>query len=282
MRAISGRLFRLQSVAALAITYLMVSTAEGQQQQEVLEYRGTVAPAIEGEVAPQLDGLVTAIKFAPGQFVEKGDLLFEFAARDKEIALALVQARSKQAEAELRLAEVNLKNAKTLQTRQVATEMQLLEAEAHRDMAAGRAEEARANVELADLALQQMKLYAPISGIISRPLARQGTFITREAREQSSLATIVQLDPIHVIGRVPAASYVSRGDHPASIEQADFGLVLPDGDKYPYKGRLIAGGYELDPATQTVEVAVEFPNPDLLLRPGLDVTLQSFVRAKIE
>ncbi len=38
--------------------------------------------------------------------------------------------------------------------------------------------------------------------------------------------------------------------------------------------------YEFNPATQTVEVIVEFPNPDLLLRPGLNVTLQSAVRAK--
>ena len=71
--------------------------------------------------------------------------------------------------------------------------LQLLEAEAERDLAAGRADEARANVQLAELALQQTKLYAPISGIISRPLVHEGTYITKETRDQSRLATIVQL-----------------------------------------------------------------------------------------
>jgi Glycosyl hydrolase family 1 len=65
-----------------------------------------------------------------------------------------------------------------------------------------------------------------------------------------------------------------------TAEQREFGLVLPTGDKYPHNGRLVAGAYEFNPATQTTEVTVEFPNPNLLLRPGLNVTLQSSIRAK--
>src|SRR5262249_9238748 len=114
-----------------------------------------------------------------GKLVKKGDLLFEFGQTDKELSVALAQAHLKQAEAQLRLAEVKLRNARTLRTRNVASEMQLLEAEAQRDLAAAGADEARANVQLAGLALQQMKLYAPISGIISRPLVKEGTYITR-------------------------------------------------------------------------------------------------------
>jgi multidrug efflux pump subunit AcrA (membrane-fusion protein) len=48
-----------------------------------------------------------------------------------------------------------------------------------------------------------MKLYAPISGVISRALVREGAYITKQARDQNRLATIVQLDPIQVVGRVP-------------------------------------------------------------------------------
>ena len=98
--------------------------------------------------------LLSNINFTAGQLVKNGDLLFEFATRDKELTLALAQAILKQAEAQLRLAEVNLKNAQTLRTRNVASEMRLLEAEAQRDIAAAKAEEARANVQLAELALR--------------------------------------------------------------------------------------------------------------------------------
>jgi hypothetical protein len=54
-----------------------------------------------------------------------------------------------------------------------------------------------------------------------------------------------------------------RNLSPCGAEQAaaqrEFGLILPTGDKYPHKGRFIAGSYEFDPATQTVELIVEFP-----------------------
>jgi hypothetical protein len=39
------------------------------------------------------------------------------------------------------------------------------------------------------------------------------------------------------------------------------------------------GGYEFDPATQAMEVTVDFPHPGLLLRPGLAVTLQASVKS---
>ena len=233
--------------------------------------------AREAEVAPRIDGLLLKIDFTAGQLVKEGDLLFEFGTRDKELTQALAKAALEQAEAQLRLSEAKLTNAQTLQRRNVASRTQLLEAQAQRDIAAAKMKDADANVQLAELALSQMKLYAPISGIISRPFIREGAYITKEARDQSRLAIIAQLDPIQVVGQVPAAMYFQRGAFLTSIEQVaekrEFGLVLPTGDKYPHNGRAVAGSYAFDPATQTIEVTVEFANPDYLLRPGLNVTL---------
>ena len=95
---------------------------------------------------------------------------------------------------------------------------------------------------------------------------------------------IVQLDPIHVVGHAPAAMYFQRGDILTSLEQAaerrEYGIVLPTGDKYPHEGRQVAGSYAFDPAMQMTEVTVAFPNSNLWLRPGLNVTLQSSIRTK--
>src|SRR5690606_28260164 len=149
---------------------------------------------------------------------------------------------------------------------------QLLESQAQRDLVAAQTDQARANLGLAELALQQTKLHAPMPGIIGQSLVNEGTYITKEARDQSRLATIVQLDPIRAIGKAPAWMYFQRGEIITNIEQAaarrEFSLILPTGDRYPHKGRFVAGAYQFDPETQTVEVIIEFPNPDLLLRPG--------------
>lgn len=275
----------LRVIAAFVIACF--ATAPGHAQEaataETLEYKGTLAPARQAEVAPRLDGLLLKVNFNAGQLVKRGDLLFEFGSSDKELSVALAQASLKQAEAQLRLAEVKLKNAQTLRTRNIASEMQLLESQAQRDLVAAQTDQARANLGLAELALQQTKLHAPMTGIIGQSLVNEGTYITKEARDQSRLATIVQLDPIRAIGKAPASMYFQRGEIITNIEQAaarrEFSLILPTGDRYPHKGRFVAGAYQFDPETQTVEVIIEFPNPDLLLRPGLNVTLQSSVRA---
>src|SRR5262245_46791658 len=136
-----------------------IQPALAQSDPKVLEYKGTVAAAREAEVAPRLDALLTTINFSAGQVVKKGDLLFEFGSRSAELSLALAQAHLKQVGAQLRLAETNLNNKHTLRTRNVASEMEFLDAEAQRDIAAAKVDEARANVELGQITLQQMKLY---------------------------------------------------------------------------------------------------------------------------
>jgi RND family efflux transporter MFP subunit len=192
---------------------LAISSAAAQQQaaEGMHEYKATVVATREAEVAPRIDGLLLKIDFTAGQLVKEGDLLFEFGTGDKELTLASAKAALEQAEAQLRLSEVKLTNAQTLQSRNVASKTALLEAQAQRDIAAAKVKDAHANVGLAELALSQMKLYAPISGIISCPLIREGAYITKEARDQSRLATIAQLDPIQVVGQVPAAMYFQRG-----------------------------------------------------------------------
>jgi len=285
MRATGRGGLTLLAIMTLTITqsgWALSQTPAQQSTSEILEYKGSVAAAREAEVAPRLDGLLSKISFVAGQTVKKGDVLFEFASKSNELSLALAQATVKQAEAQLNLAEVKLRNKQTLRARNVGSEMELLETQAQRDIAAAKLEEARANAAIAEIALQQVKLYSPITGIISRPYIKEGAYITREARDQSRLATIVQLDPINVTGQAPASMYFQRGGGTLeqTAEQREFELVLPTGDKYPHKGRLVAGAYEFNPATQTTEITVEFPNPDHLLRPGLNVTLQSLVRAK--
>src|SRR5215467_9942085 len=175
MRAATHVLASLAIMTLPALYNAALGQAPVQQQAtpDVLEYKGLVAAAREAEVAPRLDGLLSKINFAAGQLVKKGDLLFEFASKSNELSLALAQATLKQAEAQLGLAEVNVKNKQFLRTRNVGSGMELLETQAQRDIAAAKVDEARANAAIAETALQQMKLSAPISGIISRPLIKE-------------------------------------------------------------------------------------------------------------
>lgn len=185
-------------------------------------------------------------------------------------------------EAQFQLADVKLKNAEALQVRNVSSEIQVLEAQAQRSIAAANVDAARANVGITQLQLDQTKLFAPIDGMISRPSVREGTYLTLEALAQNRLAVITQLGPIQVVGEVPFDAYAERRElfdvRKTEGETLEYILVLPNGEKYSHIGRLVAGTGEIDPQTQAMAIAVEFENPEFLLRPSLTVILQSSVR----
>jgi RND family efflux transporter MFP subunit len=275
---------RLQVLVVACCLATQPIKAQQPAGSTVYEFEGTIKAAREAEIAARVDGRLVHINFTAGQIVKKGDLLFEFDLKYRQISLAAAQAKQKLTEAQLQLSEVKLKNTETLRARNVSSEMQLMEAQAQRDIAAAGTDEAQANVQAAQLQLDEMKLFAPIDGVISGPLVREGAYLTLEALGQNRLAVIFQLNPIQVVGEIPFDSYLRRRETFDSRREAsrmlEYTLILPNGEKYSHKGRLVAGTGEFNPATQVMAIAIEFENPEFLLRPGLKVTLQSSARER--
>lgn len=268
--------------AAACCLATQTATAQDSPESKVYEFKGKVIAAREAEMAARVDGRLANINFTAGQVVKKGDLLFEFDVKFRQLALDAAQAQQKVMEAQLQLADVKLKNAESLQARNVSSEMQVLEAQAQRGIAAANVDAAKANVGIAQLQLDQTRLLSPIDGMISQPFVREGAYLTLQALDQNRLAVIIQLDPIRIVGEVPFDAYAERRElfdiRKTGGDALEYTLVLPNGEKYSHTGRLVAGTGEFDPQTQAMAVVVEFENPEFLLRPGLMVTLQSSVK----
>lgn len=269
---------RLASAVLLALVAAtgMVRAQTGATS-EIVEYEGTVVPAREAELAPRLDGLLEKIHFRAGQLVKSNQLLFEFMSTEKELELEIERARLARAEAKLKFAEADLANKERLRKMDATSKFQLHQALSTRDTVAADVAEARASLRLAELQLKEMKLYAPFDGIMSEPQFPEGTFLKRELK--SAMARIVQLDPIRVAAEAPFEVYYERRlittSDEATRQAIDLTLILPNGVRYPHKGRLVSGGYQFGDKSQKIEVWAEFPNPDHLLRPGLKVKLES-------
>ncbi len=148
------------------------------------------------EIRPQVEGIVRNIAFKEGGNVAKDDVLYEIDARKFEAALTAADANYKKAQASLTGAEATLErnrrladtNAVSIQTVEDARTA-LLEAEAS-------AEAAKADVDTARINLENTKIRAPISGMIGISTVSVGALLT--ANQADALATIRQVDPIHV------------------------------------------------------------------------------------
>lgn len=84
------------------------------------------------------------------------------------------------------------------------------------------------------------------------------------------LVTISESNPIYVDFSIAEVEYLTfrKQNDKAAAGNLRFELLLADGSKYTYPGKMNMVGRALDAKTGTLQIRTEFPNPSGLLRPG--------------
>ncbi len=117
-------------------------------------------------------------------------------------------------------------------------------------------ESARSAVAGAEKEIERLTISAPFAGLLETDTAELGSLL----QPGDLCATIIQLDPIMLVGFVPEIE-VSRValEAPAEAE-------LASGEKV--SGAVVFISRAADPTTRTFRIEIEVPNPDLALRDG--------------
>ena len=236
-----------------------------------LDLVGQTAGFQDTELRARVEGVLETMTFREGSFVRQGDVLYTIDRKPLEAAVA--QARAEQATAEARLAKANNDVARytPLVAKQAVSQRELDDARAEQDASRSQVDAAKAALERATLDLGYTRVTAPISGLVGTTLVKPGNLVGRG--ETTLLTTISQIDPILFKAGVTEADYlrVARrtsdrvGDAPRA---ADIQLTLSDGTVYDHHGKVGVVDRAVDATTGTLGIQIEFPNPELLLRPG--------------
>ncbi|MFW5833317.1 MAG: efflux RND transporter periplasmic adaptor subunit [Pseudomonadota bacterium] len=237
---------------------------------------GRVVASGVAEVRPQVDGIITERLFGEGADVTLGEPLYTIDDATYRAQLAAARAQVAQAEAQLLAAEREAERMGRLIERRVASEQNLDQAIAARDMAAAALEVAKAGRLAAEIDLERTTIKAPLSGVIGRSLTTQGALVTDG--QVQPLAVIRTLDPVLVDVTQSAAEIIAwrRGlmaERLAGAEPA-VSLILADGSIYEATGLLTAAEPYVHEQTGVVTLRLEFPNPDKLLLPGMYVQVE--------
>jgi len=224
-----------------------------------------------------------------GSFVKAGDLLCELDPGTRPASLAEARARKAQAESSMPEAEARLDEAKARlkearindnaaqklaqtgyasETRRVATEATVRSAEAGIKAAEAGLETSRASIEAAAAAVDaaqreigRLTIMAPFQGLLESDTAELGSLLQPGAL----CATIIQLDPIKVVGFIPETE-VNRVQVGALA-----GAELATG--LQVQGRVTFLSRSADETTRTFEVEITVANPELLIRDGQTATI---------
>jgi len=161
--------------------------------------------------------------------------------------------------------EVNARKAELTQTK--------LQQRAQIAVAAAELEFTRATQRLSELNLNYTEIKAPVNGRIGESNIFVGGLAT--ANSTQPLTLLSPLDPIQVkvkLGEREYLNYIQKASTEAerSRRAADlaFQLLLGDGSTYRYPGRFRSADRAVDPQTGTLEITLDFPNPDFTLLPG--------------
>lgn len=233
-------------------------------------YMGQTMGYLAATVSAQVGGILKQRTYKEGDYVKKGQVLFE-------IDPAPYQAALDQAKGQLTMAQTQYSNAKReydrilpLYSRNAVSQRDRDNAQAAYDSARAQVESAKASVEQAQIQLDYTKVVAPISGFTSSESVTEGNLIS----QGTPLTTINQTDPMYVNFAIPSAEMrmmkrlEAAGQATLNTEGGDAVMQLLEGDRYPQKGSVTFVDTKVDPVTSSIHARAQFPNPDNALLPG--------------
>jgi membrane fusion protein, multidrug efflux system len=251
-----------------------VMTVKPQSIMLTTEVPGRTSAFLQAEVRPQVSGTILQRQFDEGADVRAGQLLYQIDPLTYQVAFdsakaGLSLAVAIQSAARLRAQRPGDPKAIEQQDDDANTEYQW----AHADVVTAHAALDRARIDLA-----ATRVTAPISGRIGRSTATSGDVVV--AGQLTSMATILQLDPIYVDVTMSSTDILhamqertSDKEQRAGAAPAQVRLRLSDGVEYAYAGKLQFSEVLALAGTGSVTARAVFPNPEGQLLAGMSVRL---------
>ena len=241
-----------------------------------IEAVGQTRGSVDIPIRARVDGVLEEMHFLEGRSVEKDQLLYvidpqPFRARLVEAEGGLAQARTGLAKA-----KSDLERIRPLAEMDAVSQQDLDGAVAQYEAAQGAVQAAEAQVEQAEIELGYTRIKAPVDGLIGITQAKVGEYVGRSPNPVV-LNVVSRTDPIRVRFSINEREYLRfRRDLGASLRAMDrraegervLDLILADGTVHRHKGYIVNFDAAIDPATGTLTLEADFPNPERLVLPG--------------
>ncbi len=253
-----------------------VAVAEKKPLRIWTSYSGRMMAIEYVELRPQVDGRIQEIKFADGQLVNKGDVLFVIDPRPYEATATQAEAAIKAAQSQHDLAVKELKRAEELIQSGTIPKRVLDERQNAAQLAINALNAAKAALEKAQINVDHAYVEAPVSGRVSRPEITVGN-VVQSGPNAPVLTTIVSSEGIYADFEVDEQTYLgSVRPYLAEGKDAnDIPVQLVVGnDGRVYEGHIKSFDNQINISTGTIRARAFLANEDGTLLPGMFVTVR--------
>lgn len=213
------------------------------------DYVGQVRSIQHIEMRAMERGFLQKIFVDEGQFVKKGQLMFQ-------IMPMLYQAEFQKAQAEANFAEIEYKNTKALADSNIVSKNELA-------MANAKFAKAKAELALANVHLGFTEIRAPFDGIMDRFHVRLGSLLD----EGELLTSLSDNSKMWVYFNVPEAEYLDYKTF-SKKDKIPVNLIMANQQKFQHAGVVETIEADFNNETGNIAFRATFPNQEGLLRHG--------------
>ena len=249
-----------------------------------MEWVGTTDGLVNATIQAQVTGYLVKQNYREGELVKKGQVLFEIDPRTFQAAVDAAKGSLAQAEARWETAKANLQRVRPLAAKNAVSQKDLDDNIGAELSTRAAVENAKAQLDTAQLNLGFTRVDSPVDGIAGIAKAQIGNLVgPGQIQELTAVSTV---DPIKAYIAISEQEYMKfrrkQGVKTAenSAEAIPLELILADGTVYPHKGRVALADRQVDVKTGTMRIGALFPNPGNLLRPGQYGTVRATMETK--
>lgn len=237
------------------------------------EAPGRIVSKYRVDVLARIEGYLTKSYFKEGDYVKKGQVLFQIEPQEWLYNVQKVKANIADTRAQLTYAEKQAKRAAILVKKDYIAKAEYDQLVSNRDALRGQLGMYQAELRDAQRNYSYTRVKAPVDGQVGVISVTVGNYVNSSV---GTLTTIYSTNPIYVTFPIDSKAYMQLLETEPASTKRKVELTFPTGEKYNLTGIQDFYDNKVDESTGTLTLRATFQNPDKKLINGEFVKIKMY------
>ena len=262
----------IQRQAMMQPKEVVVNEPQTEEVNISVESTGRVEAKYSVDVIARVSGFLLKKYFKEGDFVKKGQLLFQIDPKEYQLEVNNSQAAVNQYGALLKNAQQELNRANALIKADLISHSDVDQSLATRNSNRALLDSARQKLELARVNLSYTRIHSPIDGRIGKVKITEGNYVDATS---GSLVNISSMNPVYVTFSLRSQDFVKLLKASDKFKDVQVKAQFDNGVIYDKIGKIDFVDNQIDQNSGSVQMRAVFDNSKGWLVPGdyMKVTL---------
>lgn len=253
-----GQMMMGKMMAKGATPSVSLSEIQEAQVTKQIDAPGRIVSKYRVEVMARIDGYLTKSYFKEGDYVKKGQTLFQIEPQEWSFDVDKARANVANTKAQLVYAEKQLRRSAELVKKDYIAKSSYDNVLSQRDSLRAQLAMYQATLNDALRNYSYTRVKAPVDGQVGIISVTVGNFVNQAA---GALTTINSTSPIYVTFPIDSKEYLKLTKIDSVNTKRKVELFFPTGEKYELSGIQDFHDNNVDETTGTITMRATFPNP---------------------